>query len=136
MKEATMQSWLVKTKGRGRDMSDVATAVAAGPGVWDEREATQRAEEAAPTVGSFATGLAKREPRPWVKTQIVADRLPRRVQPFAARRAEETAATVGSFATGLAKREPRPWVKTQIVADRLPRGVQPFAVDQARSRAA
>jgi hypothetical protein len=87
-----MQSWPVKTKGRDRDMSDVATAVAAGPGVWDEREATQRAEEAAPTVGSFATGQAKREPRPWVKTQMVADRLPRRVQPFAVDQARSRAA--------------------------------------------
>jgi hypothetical protein len=64
-------------------MSDVATAVAAGPGIGDEREATRRAEETAATVGSFASGQAKREPRPWVKTQMVADRLPRRVQPLA-----------------------------------------------------
>ena len=117
-------------------MSDVATTVAPGTGAWDEREAARRAEETAATVGSFATGLAKREPRSWLKTQMVADRLPRRVQPFAARRAEDAAATVGSFATGPAKREPRPWVKIQMVADRLPRRVQPVAVGQARSRAA
>jgi hypothetical protein len=73
-------------------MSDVATAVAAGPEMWDEREATRRAEEAAARVGSFATGQAKREPRPWVKTQMVADRLPRRVEPHAVGQARPRAA--------------------------------------------
>jgi hypothetical protein len=62
-------------------------------------------------VGSFATGLASAEPRPWDGMQMVGARGCRSYGADADERP-----TFGSFATGLAGLEPRPWDGRQIVA--------------------
>ena len=78
-----------------------------------------RAHEA-PRLGSFATGLANDEPRPWSGKQMVGARRPGVVSGVDARPNE--APRMGSFATGLANDEPRAWSGEQMVGDGLRRG--------------
>jgi hypothetical protein len=68
-----------------------------------------------PRIGSFATGLATTEPRPWNGKQMVGARQPGRLAAL-----PDEPPRIGSFATGLAKNDPRPWHGRQMVADRYP----------------
>lgn len=69
-----------------------------------------------PRIGSFATGLAKDQPRPWSGKQLVGAR-----SGAVSRALPDEQPRIGSFATGLANDEPRPWSGKQLVGDRLGR---------------
>jgi hypothetical protein len=73
----------------------------------------------APTIGSFATGLANDEPRLWSAKQLVPAR--RRGVVSSVEQLRDEAPTIGSFATGLADAEPRAWSGEQMVGDGLRR---------------
>jgi hypothetical protein len=64
-------------------------------------------------IGSFATGLAKDEPRPWNGKQMVGARQSGRVGAL-----PDEPPRIGSFATGLANNDPRPWNGRQMVGNR------------------
>jgi hypothetical protein len=66
-----------------------------------------------PRIGSFATGLASAEPRPWDGKQMVGAR----GSGSAGAHAHEQP-TLGSFATGFASVELRPWDGQQMIGAR------------------
>jgi hypothetical protein len=68
-----------------------------------------------PRIGSFATGMASDEPRPWSGKQMVGARQ----SGVAGGALPDEPPRIGSFATGMASDEPRPWTGKQMVADRL-----------------
>ena len=70
-----------------------------------------------PRIGSFATGLANVEPRPWSGKQLVGARQSGVVSGAL----PDDHPRIGSFATGLASDEPHPWSGKQLVAHRLRR---------------
>ena len=70
-----------------------------------------------PRIGSFATGMASDESRPWSGKQMVGARQ----SGVAGGALPDEPPRIGSFATGMASDEPRPWSGEQMVADRLKR---------------
>jgi hypothetical protein len=103
---------------KGATMINPATNLHVGaPEMMDRRRRFLRAIHAGsdeqPRIGSFATGLASVEPRPWNGKQLVGTR----GSGSAGAHADERP-TFGSFATGLASIEPRSWDSKQMVAAR------------------
>jgi hypothetical protein len=98
--------------------SNVASHIAADELVDHEPPRGPRRIDALPDeqlrIGSFATGLAKDEPRLWNGKQMVGARLSGRVGAL-----RDKPPRIGSFATGLAKDEPRPWNGRQMVSKGL-----------------
>jgi hypothetical protein len=65
-----------------------------------------------PRIGSFATGLAKNDPRSWRGKQMVGERQSGRVGALS-----DEPPRIGSFATGLANDDRRVWNGRQMVGD-------------------
>lgn len=65
-----------------------------------------------PRIGSFATGLANTDPRPWSGKQMVGARQYGRVGAL-----PDEPPRIGSFESGLANNDPRPWNSRQMVGD-------------------
>jgi hypothetical protein len=99
---------------------DINPEVAAGELV-DQHPRVLRRIDALPheegRIGSFATGQATGEPRPWSGKQMIGALDSGRVAAL-----PDGPPRIGSFATGLANHDPRPWNGWQMVGDRRRRG--------------
>ena len=96
---------------------DINPQVAAGELVEQHPRVLRRIDaprHEEPRIGSFATGLANDEPRPWSGKQMIGALHSGRVAAL-----PDEPPRIGSFATGLANHDPRPWNGRQMVGDRL-----------------